>query len=128
MPELAALHLPRDNRASPGELLKMLRSRSGLTQAQLAGLLGLKSARMGRNWEGELNLPTPDRLQTLIKLYLPRQVFLTGQVSEEARRLWHSVKDWFETHNFNAETYPIFDEGWFASLQVKPPTVLPDRF
>jgi transcriptional regulator with XRE-family HTH domain len=38
----------------------MLRTRSGLTQAQLAGLLGLKSARMVRNWEGEFNLPTPD--------------------------------------------------------------------
>jgi predicted ATPase/transcriptional regulator with XRE-family HTH domain/Tfp pilus assembly protein PilF len=114
-------HPQRENRASPGELLKMLRNRAGLTQAQLAGFLGLKSPRMIRNWEGEFNLPTPDRLQTLLKLYLARRVLLAGQEREEARRLWQTVKDWFETHNFNAETYPIFDEGWFAGLQVKPP-------
>src|SRR5437763_10217953 len=115
MAELTPLSPQRESRASPGELLKMLRHRSGLTQAELAELLGLKSARMVRNWEGEFNLPTADRLRVLIKLYLERQVFLAGKEKEEVRQLWQIVKDWFETHNFNDETYPIFDEGWFAA-------------
>jgi predicted ATPase/transcriptional regulator with XRE-family HTH domain len=125
MAELASsLHSHRNNRASPGELLKMLRTRSGLTQAQLADLLGLKSARMVRNWEGEFNLPTPDRLRGLIKLYLERKVFLTGQEIEEVRQVWQIVKEWFETHNFNDETYPIFDEGWFTTLSQPHPSPL----
>src|SRR5437764_15127629 len=103
MAELAFPHPQRENRASPGELLKMLRNRAGLTQSQLAELLGLKSARMVRNWEGEFNLPTADRLRVLVKLYLERNVFLAGKEREEVRQLWHIVKDWFETHNFNDE-------------------------
>src|SRR5436305_9943234 len=100
MAELAPLPSQRNSRASAGELLKMLRNRSGLTQSQLAELLGLKSARMVRNWEGEFNLPTPDRLRVLLKLYLERQVFVGGKEREEIHHLWEVVKDWFETHNF----------------------------
>jgi len=121
-------HLPkRDDRASPGEILKMLRHRSGLTQAQLAELLGLKSARMVRNWEGEFNLPTAERLRHLITIYLERQVFVAGKEREEVRELWQAVKSWFESQNFNSESYPIFDEGWFAALiqktQPKEPVI-----
>jgi predicted ATPase/transcriptional regulator with XRE-family HTH domain len=106
----------------------MLRHRSGLTQAQLAAFLGLKSARMVQNWEGEFNLPTADRLRHLIQLYLERQVFVAGKEKEEVRVLWKVVKDWFETHNFNAETYPIFDEGWFNALLTQPQTSAPADF
>jgi predicted ATPase/transcriptional regulator with XRE-family HTH domain/Tfp pilus assembly protein PilF len=128
MAEITSLPSQRTNRASPGELLKMLRNRSGLTQAQLAEMLGLKSARMVRNWEGEFNLPTADRLRHLIQLYLERQVFVAGKEREEVRVLWKVVKDWFETHNFNAETYPIFDEGWFNALLSQPQTSAPSDF
>jgi predicted ATPase/transcriptional regulator with XRE-family HTH domain len=103
----------------------MLRNRAGLTQSQLGELLNLKSARMVRNWEGEFNLPSPDRLRLLIKLYLERQVFLAGKEREEVRQLWQLVKDWFETHNFNAETYPIFDESWFTALLVNSQAAQP---
>ncbi len=120
MQELTPRLPKRDIKASPGELLKMLRHRSTLTQAQLAELLGLKSARMVRNWEGEFNLPTAERLRDLIRIYLERQVFVVGKEREEVRELWQVIKNWFETHNFNSETYPIFDEGWFAALLVKP--------
>ena len=104
MAVIASIHTQRSNRASPGEILKMFRRRAGLTQSQLGGLLNLKSARMVRNWEGEFNLPSVDRLCLLIKLYLERQIFVAGKEREEARQLWQLVKDWFETHNFNAET------------------------
>jgi transcriptional regulator with XRE-family HTH domain len=94
----------------------MLRHRAGLTQSQLGELLNLRSARMARNWEGEYNLPSAERHCLLIKLYLARQVFLAGKEREGTRHLWQFVKDWFETHNFNAETYLIFDESWFTAL------------
>ena len=67
--ELASKHWKQEHKLSPGELLKMLRSSSGLTQAQLAQLLGFNSPRMVRNWEGEFYLPASDRFQRLIEIY-----------------------------------------------------------
>ena len=93
----------------------MLRSRSGLTQAQLARLLGFNSPRMVRNWEGEFYLPTSDRLQRLVEIYLNRRVFVVDKEREEAELLWNTVKNWFETHKNKFETYPVFDERWFAA-------------
>src|SRR4051812_49366093 len=119
MQKLTLPYQQRITGASPGELLKMLRHRSGLTQAQLAEHLNLKSARAIRNWEGDFNLPSSDRLHLLIGLYLERQVFLVGKESEEVRQLWNCVKDWFESHSFTTETYPIFDETFFVSFLLK---------
>jgi predicted ATPase/transcriptional regulator with XRE-family HTH domain len=100
----------------PDELLRMFRLRSGFSQAELAELLGLKSERMLRYWEGGYSLPAPDRLQALIEVYLRRQVFVEGQERQEVGRLWQTVKDMFDVSRKRLETYPIFDEAWFTTL------------
>lgn len=100
----------------PQELLLMFRQRSGLTQVQLAARLGLKSERMVQNWEGGYGLPKPARLRGIIELYLGLSVFIKGQEEHEARQLWESVKNLFDTNSLNFEMYQIFDQGWFQSL------------
>ncbi|HEX2915851.1 MAG TPA: tetratricopeptide repeat protein [Chloroflexia bacterium] len=102
----------------PNELLVMYRQRSELTQVQLATLLGLKGERMVQLWEGGYYLPKASRLKKLIEVYLDRGVFVAGQEREEARELWKAVKDLADANSSNFETYPIFDEGWFASLML----------
>jgi DNA-binding transcriptional regulator YiaG len=41
----------------PGNLILQYRMRTGLTQAQLAALIGLKNERMLRHWETNSLLP-----------------------------------------------------------------------
>ena len=104
----------------------MYRQRSGLTQVQLAGKLRLKSERMIQNWEGGYGLPKPARLRGLIELYLGLGIFIKGQETQEARQLWDTVKNLFDTNSVNFEFYQIFDRLWFENLLKEqspaPPT------
>src|SRR4051794_17072075 len=69
-----------------GRLL-ILRGRSGLSQRELADLVGL-SVRAVQAWEAGLSYPAATRLQRLIALYVERGVFESGRESEEALALW----------------------------------------
>ncbi len=120
---------------SPGELLKRLRIRTGLTQAQL-GLLIPISEKMIRNWETDTNLPKASNLKKLVEICLDRLVFIAGLEQEEASNLWNAVKAIFDATTRTYNEYPPFDEGWFKSLlrqvipaagppaTVPPPTIL----
>ncbi len=128
---IVAFYHYHDTKPLPNELLVMYRQRSGLTQSQLAQHLGLKSDRMIQHWEGGYRLPTAERLQQMFRFYLSVNVFVRGKEQAEARQLWSSVKDMFDTNSHNYEIYPIFDEQWFEALltaQSQPkisPTLLP---
>lgn len=127
------LVLPYKRKKQPGaaELLKLYRNRSGLTQRDLAAQLGLQSDRMVRKWESNQSLPEVKRLQKLIEVYLRLGMFYSGQELEEVQELWGVVKAAFENQSINFETFPIFDQGWFAGLllQIKPlpPEQIPAR-
>lgn len=108
----------RQNKPLPNELLVLYRKRSGLTQNQLAALIGLKSDRMIFKWESGYTLPAAARLQNLILIYLRAGVFISGREQEEARELWLAIKDMFDQNSSNFECYPIFDERWFEQLML----------
>lgn len=114
-----------EHKPLPNELLLMYRQRSGMTQRQLAAQLGLKSERMVQKWESGYTLPTASRLQSLIELYFNCGILVVGKETAEARELWRTVKDMFEQNSTTYETYPIFDEGWFAQLTTKS-SIQPD--
>jgi predicted ATPase/transcriptional regulator with XRE-family HTH domain len=111
----------KQNKPLPHELLVLYRKRSGLTQNQLAALIGLKSDRMILKWESGYTLPAAARLQNLIQVYLRAGVFINGREQEEARELWLTVKDMFDQNSSNFESYPIFDERWFEQLILPSP-------
>ncbi len=86
-----------------------LRQRAGLTQRELADLLGVSNKAIGA-WEGGLSYPGAERLQLLITVYLERGAFGAGREAEEAAALWESVRA-----KAPRRTVP-FDPHWFASL------------
>jgi transcriptional regulator with XRE-family HTH domain len=87
-----------------------LRERAGLTQSDLAALLGV-SNRAIQTWEAGDSYPGADRLRQLIALYLERGVFEPGREEEEAAILWASARE-----KASRRTTP-FDPRWFASLR-----------
>src|SRR6476620_5217874 len=99
----------KQNKPLPHELLVLYRKRSGLTQNQLATLIGLKSDRMILKWESGYTLPAAIRLQNLILVYLHAGVFISGREQEEARELWVTIKDMFDQNSTSFESYLIFD-------------------
>lgn len=109
------LSLNPQAKISPGELLKRLRIRTGLTQAEL-GLRIPVSEKMIRNWETDTNLPKAQNLKKLIEICLQLQVFIAGAEQEEALNLWNSVKAVFDATTRTYNEYPAFDEGWFENL------------
>ncbi len=109
----------RSNKNRPvkvNELLRLYRTRSNLTQNELAQRLTLQSDRMVRKWENGQSLPEPIRLKKLIEVFLRERVFTAGQELEEAQNFWAAVKAVFEFQSSNFETYNIFDSGWFEAL------------
>src|SRR5690242_7662178 len=74
------------------ERVLTLRGRAGLSQRELAGLLGV-SERAIRAWEAGDSYPSAERLQALIAVYLRRGVFAPGQERAEAVALWGVARD-----------------------------------
>jgi transcriptional regulator with XRE-family HTH domain len=64
----------------------LLRGRSGLTQREVAALLGISRQAL-QKWEAAEGYPGPAHLEALIALYLARGVFTAGREAEEARAL-----------------------------------------
>jgi transcriptional regulator with XRE-family HTH domain len=110
------LHEGRSN-FFPNELFQMYRRRLGITQKELAGLLGLNSSRMIRGWEAGDSLPKAERLCKLLEVCLSRGAFTQGQELTEAQQLWNCVKDFFDNNRVDRITsYPVFDYKWFEAL------------
>src|ERR1700730_6240679 len=85
-----------------------LRQRAGLTQGELAALLGA-GVRSVQAWEAALSYPGAERLQQLIALYLDRGGFPAGRAEEEAAALWEAARA-----HAPRRLVP-FDRGWIAS-------------
>jgi DNA-binding XRE family transcriptional regulator len=90
------------------DLALALRQRAGLTQGELAALLGVSKRAMVA-WEVGESYPVAERLKQLIAFYLERGVLQAGREEEEAATLWTSV------HGAAARRTAPFDPGWFAS-------------
>ncbi len=88
-----------------------LRERAGLTQRELAALLGV-SGRAIQTWEAGLSYPGGERLTWLIALYVERGAFPAGREEDEAMALWEAVR------SHAPRRIVPFDRFWFASLRA----------
>jgi predicted ATPase/transcriptional regulator with XRE-family HTH domain len=108
------------------ELLYMFRSRSGLTQSELATLIGLKSFRMIQYWEGGYSLPKAEKLRRMIEVFCQENGFLNGSELEEARLLWETIKSAAEARPDSYSLYPVFDKVWLDQfLQRRKTSEIP---
>lgn len=92
-----------------GERLLELRNRTGLTQAELARLVGV-SKRSMLKWEGGEGVPNGDHLRDLIAVFVARGAFTAGQEPAEAAQLWEQVR------LAGTGRQGLFDAGWFAQV------------
>ena len=99
-------------------LLLRHRGRTGLTQRELAGRLGV-SRRTVQEWEAGLNHPSADRLQALILVLHELGVLTRGREAEEARALWAAVL--LQAPRMHT---PL-DEVWLAGVLAQRPPQSP---
>ena len=86
-----------------GQRMLTLRTSIGLTQAGLAGLLGVSRQALGE-WESGSSYPKAEHLQALIALGIQQQAFAVGREEEEIRALWRA-----------AHQKLMLDESWLRS-------------
>jgi len=73
-----------------GQAMVTLRTAIGLTQVELAQVLGVsRGAVLG--WEGGINYPKAISLKRFIALCVQQQAFAAGREEEEIRALWHAA-------------------------------------
>jgi WD40 repeat protein/transcriptional regulator with XRE-family HTH domain len=87
----------------------VVRQRAGLTQRELAALLGVSDKAI-RRWEAGLSYPAVEHLEQLIALALERGALPVGREEDEAARLWETVRTRAPRRT------PPFDPHWFAAL------------
>ncbi len=104
----------RDRDYQFGQMLLTLRIRLGLTQASLAGILGVSRRSVG-DWEAGNNYPNVNHLEQLIALAIERQAFQDGHEAEEAHYIWQM-----------AGLKVLLDEKWLHSLLAKKPSIVED--
>ncbi|GER84161.1 hypothetical protein KTAU_27970 [Thermogemmatispora aurantia] len=92
-----------------GLLALTLREKAGLTQAEIATMLGV-SERTIRHWEGGTAFPTSENLKKLIEIYWHYGAFHEEHARDEARTLWHQAAE-----SAARRSIP-FDELWFEEL------------
>src|SRR5579859_2302829 len=68
-----------------------LRQRAGLTQGELAALIGV-GVRSIQAWEAAVSYPGADRLQQLIAVHLEHGGFGVGRELDEASALWEAAR------------------------------------
>src|SRR6266851_4524109 len=68
-----------------------LRQRAGLTQGELAALMGV-GVRSIQAWEAAVSYPGADRLQQMIAVHLEHSGFAVGHEMEEASALWEAAR------------------------------------
>src|SRR5262245_31804873 len=101
--------LYQDRKHDVGRRLLTLRTRTRLTQTDLASLVGVNRHSI-QNWEAGATYPKEEHLQRLIAVFLERSAFTPGREREEAEALWEQV-------NQDApRSLPLFDVAWFDQL------------
>ncbi len=101
--------LYQDRKYEVGQRLLILRTRTRLTQTDLAGLIRV-NRRSVHNWEAGAAYPKEDRLQRLIAIFLEYSAFIPGREREEAETLWEQVSQ------DAPRPLPLFDVPWFERL------------
>src|SRR6266581_7891922 len=94
-----------------GQLMLTVRTTMGLTQTELAEMLGVRR-RAVIDWEGGLTYPNVDHLKQFVVLAIQRQAFPAGREAEEVRALWHTARQ-----------KVLLDEAWLGGLlsHIQPP-------
>src|SRR2546421_6802523 len=87
-----------------GRVMLTVRTKLGLTQSELAALLGV-GRRAVIDWEGGLTYPTVDHLKHFVVLAIERQAFPAGREAEEVRALWYTARQ-----------KVLLDEAWLGGL------------
>src|SRR6266699_3814179 len=87
-----------------GQLMLTVRTTMGLTQTELAEMLGVRR-RAVIDWEGGLTYPNVDHLKQFVVLAIQRQAFPAGREAEEVRALWHAARQ-----------KVLLDETWLGGL------------
>ncbi|MBI1256381.1 MAG: helix-turn-helix domain-containing protein, partial [Chloroflexi bacterium] len=100
---------PRDRDYAFGQAMLTLRSAMGLTQTDLAELLGVSRYALG-DWETGENYPKAEHLKHVITLAVQKQAFSTGHEAEEIRTLWKLARQ-----------KVLLDEHWLMSLLPDSP-------
>jgi ATP/maltotriose-dependent transcriptional regulator MalT/WD40 repeat protein/class 3 adenylate cyclase/DNA-binding XRE family transcriptional regulator len=112
-------HRPyKERRYTVGQQLLTLRTRTKLTQNELAALVGV-NRRSLQNWESGAGYPREDSLQRLIAVFLSHDAFTSGQERGEAEQLWAQVSQ------DAPRPLALFDIAWFAQLLTARP--VPDN-
>ena len=90
-------------------LLLRDRGRTGLTQRDVAARAGV-SLRSIQDWEAGVTLPTAERLQRLIQVFLEASGLSRHHEVQEAREFWATAE------RESARLRASFDDAWFAAL------------
>ena len=94
----------RDRDNAFGQVMLTLRTILGLTQTELAHLLGITRRAVG-DWEAGLTHPKVEHLKQFVVLTVEQHAFPIGREAEEVRALWHA-----------AHQKVLLDEAWLAAL------------
>src|SRR3989454_1317273 len=87
-----------------GRVMLTLRTRLGLTETELAEMLGVRR-RAVIDWEGGLTYPNVDHLKQFVVLAIERQAWPFGREAEEVRALWQAARQ-----------KVLLDEAWLGGL------------
>ena len=91
-----------------GQSMLTLRTSIGLTQAGLAGLLGVSRRAVGE-WEAGSNYPKAEHFQHFLEMCVQQHAFAPEREEEEIRALWKA-----------AHQRVLLDEAWLAALLTRP--------
>ena len=101
-------HTYRERDYAFGQAMLTLRTRIGLTQASLAGLLGVSRRAIGE-WEAGLNYPKGEHLQHFLELCVQQHALEPEREEAEIRALWKM-----------AHQRVLLDEAWLAAVLAQP--------
>jgi transcriptional regulator with XRE-family HTH domain len=87
-----------------GQVMLTLRTMLGLTQTELAHVLGVTRRAVG-DWEGGLTYPKAEHLKQFVVLAIEQQAFPAGREAEEIRALWQAARQ-----------KVLLDEAWLGTL------------
>src|SRR5947209_8430563 len=107
-----------------------LRTRLGLTQTELAEILGV-TRRAVIDWEGGLTYPKADHLKQFVVLAFERQAWPFGHEAEEVRALWQAARQkvlldeaWLDGLLSHIQAPPASLSGEEISITAPPPGAL----
>jgi transcriptional regulator with XRE-family HTH domain len=99
----------RDHDYAFGQVMTTLRTALGMTQASLAGTLGVSRRAVG-DWEAGNSYPKAENLKQVIALAAEHEALQVGHEAEEVRMLWLA-----------AHQKVLLDEAWLAGLLSRLP-------